>query len=295
MSSLDLADAPLSLACSPDGRWVATTGDDKKLRVRDARTLDELEARHVGRRPAALCFSPDSQRVAAGATGLTTWDTSSWKRAQAFKGHKRDVARAVFSPEGTKLYSGGSSDKSPFDNTLRCWDAATGAELQRWEAQGSICALALSPDGASLAVATTNGQTMLLDTETCTPRWTDPPEARTSALAFASDGRLFGTLDHALLFTYDLATGAQQPLVPALRYGTALAISQDATAAFVACGSGGAPEGAVVAAIDLSTGSVTSTAALGPAALPRGVALSPDGQRLYVAHTRPNRLVVFER
>jgi len=292
--TITLSDTVLALALSPDNRWLATTAYDKKLRVRDAQTLAEVKALHVGTFPRALGFSPNSQIVVAASGTITAWETSSWKKVQGFKGHRREIARVAFSPDGTQLYSGGRSDVTPSDDTVRTWEVATGVELRRWNAFGSVSALAVSPDGASLAVATESGRTMLLDAATNAERWTSPEEARTNALAFTGDGQLLGTCHHALLFDYDLATGAQREMVPRSRSGMALAVSSDGATVFVASAHSGDPEGGFLCAVDRASRSVVWRRSLGTT-IPRGVQISRDGARLYVVHTQPDRILVYER
>jgi len=291
--TIPVTDSLLSLAVSPDGRWLAATATDQKLHIWDTVTLAEIKTIHVGKRARALCFSPDASLVVAGSGSLGAWSTASWKRVQSFKGHRRSVAVAAFSTNGAAIYGGGSSDVSPFDNTLRMWDTATGEERQRWQAYGSVRALAVSPDGRSIALATESGQTMLLDATTCEPLWIDPPEARTSSLAFTPDGQLLGTPYHALLCDHDLATGAQRELMPAPPYAAMVKVSADGLFAFLACGNGGDPAARMVAAVELATKTIPWSASLG--AMPRGLQLSPDGRRLYVYQYFPDQLVVFER
>ena len=291
---VEARDSTLALALSPDGRLLGTTGNDQKLRVRDATTLAELKAIQVGKRPKSLCFSPDCQTVVAGSTSLAAWSCGTWKRRSAFRGHRREVARAVFSPDGTRLWGGGSSDVSPSDNSVRCWDFATETELWQWTPRGSVCALAVSPDGATVAVATSSGTTMLLDAATGAPRWSDPPEARTNALVFTPSGRLLGTQHHALLFDYDLTTGAQREIVPAAGVGMALAVAAEGEVVFIASAHGGAPEDSQVQAIDLPSGETVWRATLGRS-VPTGLAVTADARRVHLSQTFRDRLLVFER
>src|ERR1039457_752795 len=57
-------------------------------------------------------------------------------------GHKGPVFAVAYSPDGTKVLSGG------FDNTLKLWDAATGREISTWEGHtDNVRAVAISRDG----------------------------------------------------------------------------------------------------------------------------------------------------
>ncbi|HND52798.1 MAG TPA: hypothetical protein PLV92_10395, partial [Pirellulaceae bacterium] len=62
--------------------------------------------------------------------------------------HPNAVYAVAFSPDGRKLAS------ASLDNSLKIWDAATGAELARLKGHGDgVCGVAFLPDGKSLRSA----------------------------------------------------------------------------------------------------------------------------------------------
>ena len=62
------------------------------------------------------------------------------------EGHGNDVRSVAFSPDGNTIASGS------YDNTVRLWDAATGAHKQTLEGhRGNVQSVAFSPDGNTIA------------------------------------------------------------------------------------------------------------------------------------------------
>lgn len=116
---------------SPDGRLVATEGDDPEVRIWDGRDGRLIRRIDVG--PAlirALAFSPDSRTLAI----------ASYRIDRERAGYVVDVTYA---------------------------EAATGTQIVRgpWPEQDSVGALAISPDPAVLATGTAGGTLRLRDAQ----------------------------------------------------------------------------------------------------------------------------------
>lgn len=67
-------------------------------------------------------------------------------------GHRAGVYAAIFGPEPDQVITGGG------DRTTRIWDTSSGAEIEQFDwGVGIVTTLALSPDGAAVAVGGENG------------------------------------------------------------------------------------------------------------------------------------------
>lgn len=112
----------------------------------------------------------------------------------------RDVQGWVrFSPDGGRLYAGGAGPTVVFD-------LATGDRIRSFDGAG---ALALSPDGKTLAVATGRAGVRLLDTTTgTTTAELSGHEAAVTGAAFSHDGSLIATVSNdQTAIVWDATTG----------------------------------------------------------------------------------------
>lgn len=100
------------------------------------------------------------------------------------KGHTDRVASASFSPDGKRIVS-----TSSFDNTIRIWDAETGAELNKISFP-SACFAIFSPDSRSIASIASYGKTIhIWDTESGTIIHTLEHTGFLESIAFSLDGK----------------------------------------------------------------------------------------------------------
>jgi WD40 repeat protein len=163
----------LAVAISPDGRLVAV-GTHGTVGVQDrAGTLTLWDA--AGKRVATLAgnagevailaFSPDGTRLAAGGSDGTVrvWDVGKRAEVAAIDHNGHRVTGLVFTPDGGSLVTGTAHP----EGLVRRWDlkgkssfdlfrVADAPPLKANEYQ-TVDALALSPDGKTLALGVTPG------------------------------------------------------------------------------------------------------------------------------------------
>ncbi len=192
----------LALVFSPDGKTLATGGDDHGVILTPMGSKRSEQLALGGGPVSAVAFSPDGKTLAAVDNDETPvvvlWDVTAGKRPtqkRKLVGHTDTIRSLAFAPDGRTLATAAA------DLTVRVWETDTGLEAGRLNGHTAVVnAVAWLPDGRTLLSGGDDGTarvwaTTLKTCDSVSLLPADEVKGKLLAAALSADGRTLATAD----------------------------------------------------------------------------------------------------
>jgi WD40 repeat protein len=272
---------------SPDGKWVATAGDDGTGYILDAKTLQQTgkPLEHGGGEPIDfISFSPDGKTLVTASQDKTArlWEVPSGKAIGQPMVHEGWVEAATFSADGKYVVTASA------DRTARVWDAHTGQPLSEpMRHSGDVYMARFSPADSSLVVTASFDHTARIW------KWNKAAElpvikvegkSTLKTVCVNADDERLVTVTEGGAQIWDARTGQQAGAIATTGPVSLAACSADGTLLFTAFGKQAQIRNAMTGA------PVGAAITLGEA--PKAAAF--DAHDHLLAVVSPNRLVIWD-
>jgi WD40 repeat protein/serine/threonine protein kinase len=201
-----------SVAYSPDGRRLASAGDDRTIKLWDISTGQAIHTLVSRQYVLAVAFHPGGARLASAGSDqtpgdrmVTLWDAATGQAIRTFpEGHTKAIDQLAYAPDGKVLAT------SSRDGTVKLWESDTGSLIRTLPDHhgGFSSRIVFSPDSKTLLSAG-GGEPTTRFWEVATGQVATTLKDTPGILAISADGKTLatGSIDGTIKL-WDIAAGS---------------------------------------------------------------------------------------
>jgi dipeptidyl aminopeptidase/acylaminoacyl peptidase len=180
------SDTVQAITWSPNGKYIASGGNDKTVQVWDAISRQKVSIYTGHSQPIhAIAWSPDGTSIASGSSDalVQIWDSTEGDTILSYQKHSAQLTAIAWSPDGASIASGSH------DRIMHIWNAPTGNTTLIYSGHPEgIHAIAWSPDGKYVASASSSVHLLEVATGKVIGVYSGHA-GRVNAIAWSKDGR----------------------------------------------------------------------------------------------------------
>ncbi|MEH2300139.1 MAG: serine/threonine-protein kinase [Nostoc sp.] len=198
----------LSVAISPDGKTIASSGGDRTIKLWNLATGKAISLLNGhSQQVNVVVISPDGKTLVSGSDDNTIkiWNLTTRKQIRTLQGHSDSVHALAISADSETLVSG--SD----DNTIKIWDLATGEQIRTLAGHTFwVRSVAIDPDGVILASGSFDKTIKIWNLTKGYPIRTLEGTQTVTTVAISPDGRTLATASRdRTIKLWNLPTGKE--------------------------------------------------------------------------------------
>ena len=184
-----------SVAISPNGESLAAVAGNS-VNVWNVSTKKKVATLKDSKRVSVAIYSLDGTTLVSGENGRATlWDVRTRKKVATFK-HKGWIGSIAYSPDGSMLATAAVGRFGGSYGTVKLWEVSTGASAASIQGHANVnSAVAISPDGSTLAMGHWKGTIKLWEARTG-QHISSLPNESAYALAYSPDGNTLALGKH---------------------------------------------------------------------------------------------------